>query len=245
MQPAFHPRPAVMKVCSVDPRYRWRRQAELFIRQWFRDYNRTAFRGCCALFASGAPVAAPLAWWQHHESLWRRKTYFLYQKVPAQMSVRGLLAPDREQQMPPDVCHALAAKITAAIRDIHATHWRHNDMQPGNILTTLPQSFDADTIRNTPICIVDYDHCAPVRLRWSAIRRFFDLKCLSQVRLPHVSDAELLAYYSKGAASGAASAFWLFTLKFWKRGGFNIARQIRGRRPQRTRGAHLKPRHRA
>ena len=33
----------MMKVCSVNPNYIWRRRIELYIKQWFKDYSLVSF----------------------------------------------------------------------------------------------------------------------------------------------------------------------------------------------------------
>lgn len=248
LQISQHPHAVVMKVSSADRRYQWRRRIELHIRQWFKDYNRTAFRGCVALYKKGLPVAVPLAWWQHREGL-RIKSYFLYQKIDADTSLSRMIAPPSPatEQSPeivstlsPDVFRALAKKVAHSIRDIHAAGWRHGDPHPGNFLTNQPRELNTDSAEAMTLYPVDYDHCVPVRIRAPSIRRFFNLKCLMHIRLLYVSDEDMLAYYF----GRPASRFELKTLAFWRNGGISLSRRSRAWRSPRPRGAHLQAQYR-
>ena len=237
---AQDPHSVVMKVCSADPRYRWRRRLELFVRQWFRDYSLTAFRGCRALYQHGLPVAVPIAWWQHHDGLRLRQTYFLYRKIDADSSIGHLLASDQRRQVNPMIAHILTRRIARLIRDMHAAGWRHDDVHLHNLLISTPRQLDEDSARTMDIHLIDYDHCSRTCLRVPFIQRFLDLKCLAHVQIPYVSVNDTLAYY----IGDWPAPFWRLVLSFWRNGGFSLARRHRKRRPRRPRGAHLKPQYR-
>ena len=182
----------------------------------------------------------PLAWWQHHEGRKRRESYFLYQGIDADMSLNQWLETLNEQKLTSEVSHVLARRIMQIIRDIHAAGWRHGDVHFGNLLVDPPEPLNIAGAQTMPIYLIDYDRCAPIRLRYSIVRCLFNLKCLNHIDLPHVSAADLLSYYLNKPASPLQRA----TLSFWRNGGFSIARRSRKWRARRPRGAHLKAEYR-
>lgn len=238
VRPDFAPHPLIMKVSAPSERYLLRRRLELQLRQLvgdYGDYGLSAFRACCALSAAGASVAEPVAWWQHNKGLFRRKSYFLYRKVDAALSVAELLATDEADDLSP----AVIDKLTTLVRAIHAANWRHRDLQMNNVLVSGDGAgrWSAARVRESAFTVVDYDACSKSRPRPRALKRLLDLRCLIFVHAPGVTDERMLAAYLGAPPTPLQNA----ALRFWKNGGFSLARRA-GRRRKRRRGAHLKPR---
>ncbi len=210
----------VMKVSHIHPRYRFSRKIDLFLTSLYKDYCKISFYGTVTLHGHSLPVARPLAFWTVRQSFFKKKSYFLCDKLPGEQSVSQLL-------QSPTTCdyRSLAEKLVAIIRNIHAAELRHGDLHTGNIYAHFPRFTPAKQTREmseVDFYLLDYDNCSKTRIKTLWIKKIYDLKDLSLLTIPTVSDEELLQmYFGKPPSSQALRIF-----RFWKNGGINLRKQL-------------------
>ena len=222
----------VMKISHINPRYRLSRKIELFISGLYKDYCKVAFRGATLLHAAGLPVTEPLAFWTFRRRRFDKRSYFLYRRLPGESSVDKLL---REAgNMEKEDCRKLAEKLAAIIRSIHATNLRHGDLYTGNILAHFPPSADpAKKLSDADFYLLDYDNVSKTTLTTPWLKTIGDLRDLSRLPVPKVSDDTLLKMYF-----GIPPSPWQSKVfRFWRNGGFDLRRRLGA--PPKKRGRHL------
>ena len=241
IQSLFDNTPWVMKVSHINPQYKLRRKIDLFLTGLYKDYAKVSFRGAKALCECGIPVAKPLAFWTFKKNLFNKQSYFLSEKVAGKQTVAEWLEMHELHNSSGDdteYLKILVAKIIDIIREIHHCHMRHRDIHLGNFYIHIPEiTAQADIktqLSNAELCLLDYDNCLKTKVRISWIKRFFDLKDLHKLRIPALSDKQLLTIYFKADPA----VCWLRVLRFWKHGGFNVRRHLGLDRKQV--GRHLK-----
>ena len=148
-------RHVVMKVFHIYPGYTRLRRIHLLFNQYFKDYNKIAFKGCHALYKSGFATAAPIAYWNFRRSFFNPKSYFLYEKIEAEYTLADLYDSIRKHEG--DASPSLddvKRRMVSTLKDIHAAGFRHSDLNPGNILVN---TLEPRCIKRMPLHFVDYD----------------------------------------------------------------------------------------
>ncbi len=213
-----------MKISHINPRYKLSRKIDLFLTGLYKDYCKISFYGAAALHNHNLPVAGPLAFWTVKQNFFKKKSYFLCDKLPGEQSVNQLLQ-TLETNKPPNGCHTLAERLVPLIRDVHAAGLRHNDFHAGNIHVHFQKSASTDPIKKiseAKFFLLDYDNCSKTRIKIRWIKKIYDLKDLSLLAIPTVSNAELLEMYFNTSPSSQS----LRVFKFWKNGGINLRKQL-------------------
>ena len=225
----------VMKVSHISPRYRLSRKIDLFITGLYKDYCRISFHGAMALHEQDLPVARPLAFWTFKQGCFRKKSYFLCNKLPGSQSLKQLLESCRQNNSHPDF-HGMARKLASLVRSIHAAGLRHGDLHTGNFLVhaTEPPGSQAKKMPEFNFFLVDYDKCSEARLKHPWIKTVYDLKDLSSLVMPTVRDEEWLEMYFNETPTPRSIRIF----GFWKNGGINLRRRLL-RLPPKKENRHL------
>ncbi|MBT8125442.1 MAG: hypothetical protein KJO81_11500, partial [Gammaproteobacteria bacterium] len=134
----------VLKVSTIGKQYNLLRRINLLISTFLSDYNFRAFKGSIQLKNIGVNCANPLAYWTESNSLFRKKSYYMYEKIHAShslfsMSQKLLLENNKTND---ERFIQLANKTTDIIRHIHKAGFRQGDPHPGNFLISpVTQNF--------------------------------------------------------------------------------------------------------
>ena len=229
-------RHVVMKVFHINPKYTWSRKINLFFNQYFRDYNKAAFIGCCALREAGFAVAKPLAWWNLRRDFLDPKSYFLYEKIELEHSLQDLFNHIRRQNGDASrLLDAIRRKAIDALKKIHDADLGHDDFHMRNILVnTHLNQLELKDIEEATFYFIDYDRCYKTNIRIPLIKKFFDIRDFRRVAIVETDSHEMLDLYM-----GRRIPVWHGVLEFWKRGGFNPLRWVKSNRPRKQR-RHLR-----
>ena len=213
----------ILKVSSIDSQYNFLRRINLIISTLFSDYNFRAFKGSIKLRDIGISCANPIAYWTESNSIFKKKSYYLYEKIQAEHSLfsfsQTLLKKDNKNNE--EIFYKLATKTTDIIRLIHNAGFRQGDPHPGNFLIATPASetndFSIDEISNMDMFIIDLDKFCIAKPFGHTIKRFFDLRCMRRCTLGPYSQHEMLKLY----LLDEHTTVWSYVLSFWIHGGFN------------------------
>ncbi len=214
----------IMKVSHINPRYKWSRKIDLFLTSLYKDYCEISFHGASALHSHNLPVARPLAFWTLKQSFFKKKSYFLSDKLPGEQSVKQLLESSKLDDFKDD-CPALAEKLVGIIRDTHAANLRHGDFQTGNIYAHFPQHAPdgrPEKVSDAKFFLLDYDGCSKVKIKTPWVKKIYDLKDLSLLVIPTISDEKLLEIYF----DAPPSPLWLKIFRFWRNEGGNLRKWL-------------------
>ena len=228
-------REVVMKVSRIETCFGLTRKIRWFLYGLYK-YSKAGFRGAAALYAAGPPVAEPLAFWTCKRGILDKRSYFLYRKIPGQTSVAKLL--QKAENEPKDHYLRLAKELISIIKRIHDANLRHGDFHTGNVQAHFPQPLPtatapAEKIQDAAYYVLDYDKVSKTKITTPWIKRIYDLKDLRKLRIPAVSDDELLEIY----LGTPPPPRWSRTFKFWRNGGVNLRERF-GAAP-RKKGRHL------
>ena len=229
----------VMKTCHPAPEYKWPRQFELALRQYFRDYNKTAFLGCRMMYLAEIPVACPFAYWNVRRSFFDQTSYFLYQKIQSDYSLNEWCKTIRQSgyDNAADLIEAVKAKAIKVVKAMHDAGFRHSDPHGNNFLVkpvTTASLLPCD-IEKTAYYLIDYEHCTRATIQIPLIKRFFDLREFRRIHIDEAGPHQLLDIYLDGKQSRYAHAI----LEFWHRGGFHLWHRVAAAMRQK-RSRHLK-----
>lgn len=217
-----------MKVSQVSKHYKFFRRINLFVTSLLKDYNLNSYKISIKLHESGVETMLPIAYWTYQNSWFDRKTYFLYEKVESELAVTELLAAIKTTNLTNkrELVNSIADKHMSIIKSIHKAHVRHDDPHGGNILTDIKISnvehlsvFDIEQSRFT---LIDNDRGTFTRSLTNTQKTFFDLKCLTKFNIRDIPSQDILKKYFEDDFHPT----WLYVLRFWKSGGFNIKNRI-------------------
>ena len=219
----------VMKVSHISPRYRLSRKIDLFITGLYKDYCKISFHGAMALHKQNFPVTKPLAFWTFKQGFFRKKSYFLCNKLPGSQSIKQLLESCQQNNSHLDF-HEMARELASLVRSMHIAGLRHGDLHTGNFLahTTEPLGSQAKKLPKFTFFLVDYDKCSEVKIKHSWVKTVYDLKDLSSLVIPNVRDEELLEMYF----NETPSPYSIRIFRFWKNGGINLRQRLLGLPPK-------------
>ena len=112
------------------------------------------------------------------------------------------------------------------IKSIHRAQIRHDDPHGGNILTDIRinevDNLAVPDIEKSRFTLIDNDRGTFSHSITKAQKTFFDMKCLTKFNIRDISTQEILKKYFGEDYHPA----WIYVLKFWKSGGFNIKNRI-------------------
>ena len=241
---AFHlpqiQREVVMKVSRIDPYFGLTRKIDWFLYGLYK-HGEASFHGAAALYAAGLPVAPPLAFWTCKRGILDKRSYFLYRKIPGQTSIKKLL--QKAENEPKDHYLRLAKELIAIGKRIHDANLRHGDFHTGNVQVRFPRptaTAPTEKIQDAAYYVLDYDKVSKTKITTPWIKRIYDLKDLRKLRIPAVSDDELLEIY----LGTPPPPRWSRTFKFWRNGGFNLRERFGAAPSWRNGGVNLSKRFR-
>jgi len=217
-----------MKVSQVSKHYKFFRRLNLFATSLLKDYNLNSYRISIKLHESGVETMHPIAYWTYQSSWLDRKTYFLYEKVESELAVTELLDAIKASNLSnrDALIDAIADKHMDIIKLIHKACIRHDDPHGGNILTSIKisevEDLTVDKIMLANFTLIDNDRGTFTRPQTKTLKTFFDMKCLTKFNIREIPTQDILKKYFSGNYHPA----WLYVLKFWKSGGFNIKNRI-------------------
>jgi len=213
----------VLKVSTIDKQYNFLRRINLLISTFLSDYNFRAFKGSIQLKKIGVNCANPIAYWTESNSLFRKTSYYMYDKIHASHS---LFSMSQELLLESNKINderfiQLANKTTDIIRHIHNSGFRQGDPHPGNFLmSSVTRNFSnlsIDEINHMDMFIIDLDKFCKAKPLGRFLKRFFDLRCMRRCTLGPYNQYDMLKFYLQDEYS----AFWNNVLRFWIHGGFN------------------------
>ncbi|NNC68095.1 MAG: hypothetical protein HKN83_08690 [Gammaproteobacteria bacterium] len=213
----------VLKVSTIGKQYNLLRRINLLISTFLSDYNFRAFKGSIQLKIIGVNCTNPLAYWTESNSLFRKKSYYMYEKIHAShslfsMSQKLLLENNKTND---ERFIQLANKTTDIIRHIHKAGFRQGDPHPGNFLISpVTQNFSKlsiNEIKHMDMFIIDLDKFCKAKPLGRTLKRFFDLRCMRRCTLGPYNQYDMLKFYLQDEYS----AVWKNVLRFWIYGGFN------------------------
>ena len=213
----------VLKVSIIDKQYNYLRRINLLLSTLFNDYNYSAFNGSIELKNIGVNCANPIAYWTESSFLFRKKSYYMYEKIDAKYSLFSLsqeLLPIGENNND-ELYGLLAQRTTSIVRQIHQAGFRQGDPHPGNFLIPLfnqnKRELSIDDINNMEMFIIDLDKFSVSKSLGQTLKRFFDLRCMRRCTLGPYDQYDMLKFYLREEHS----MIWEKVLKFWIHGGFN------------------------
>ena len=211
----------ILKVSTIDKQYPLLRRINLLLSTLFSDYNFRAFKGSIELRNIDISCAKPIAYWTESNLIFRKKSYYLYEKIQADHSLFSFSQILLENKNNEEVFNKLAIKTTDIIRCIHEAGFRQGDPHPGNFLVATPTSesshYSIDEVSNMNMYIIDLDKFCIAKSFGHTIKRFFDLRCMRRCTLGPYNQHEMLKLYLQNEHSKV----WDYVLSFWIRGGFN------------------------
>ena len=217
----------VLKVSQISNKYSWYRRLNLIITRLFKDYNLCAYYGGIGLQCIGIRSAHMLAYWTCKQKF-NTKSYILYEKIHAQMSVFELCNKlNQENLNAKDIISAIAAKHAKIIRKIHSHNMRHGDVHAGNFLVNFSdikvKDMTKETVSKMKFTLIDLDKFQFVRYRTSWLKHIYDLRCLRRFIIDDINGTKALEYYLEKPPT----LFQKNIVKFWMKGGFNIYKWIK------------------
>lgn len=213
----------ILKVSHIDKQYKLLRRLNLALSTLFVDYNFRAFSGGLLLQDIGINCPKPIMYWIETNSIFCRKSYYMYEKVEADHTLYSFskLAIEQNRNATNEAYRPLAEKVIHIVKLIHNAGLRQGDPHPGNFLVSFTNSereniceIDVERIDFT---IIDLDKFNVAKPIGKTLKRFFDLRCLRRCTLGPYDQYDMLKLYLQHEYSNA----WKLVVYFWIRGGFN------------------------
>ena len=218
----------VMKVSEISKEYKFWRRIDLILTNLIKDYNFNSYNHSIHLYESNVPTIKPLAYWTYKPTLFKRKSYFLYEKVESELSVTELYEEIMSSNLGQKdrLMDIVSDKCISIVQSIHMANIRHDDPHGGNILTDIMkeniESLTTEGLAKSKFTLIDNDRCTSALIKAEPIKRFFDIKCLTKFNINKIQQQELLQKY----LGDEYNYFWLKVLKFWESGGFSLKNRV-------------------
>ena len=209
-------RQVIMKVSYINKSDKWSHKFELILKYYLRDASRKAFCCCEKAYSHSLASPEPLAYWKKRDSLTQVKSYFLYQYIdhfPVERIYEKLAkAGDMDSKKKRAL---IRQKIISALKSLHRHGIRHGDTEAHNILMSVG---NADNLSNARVYFIDYEKSSLTKIKYPAfIRRFFDLRDVSRMKIYNTPHYDMLRIY----LGNDYHTWWVWVLNFWRWGGFN------------------------
>lgn len=213
----------ILKVSVIDSQYKFLRRINLTLSTLFSDYNLRAFKGALLLQAIEVECPTPVMYWVEKDSIFVKKSYYMYEKVQADHSLFTFseLLTKNNRATSQEIYKQLATKTIKIIKRIHDAGFRQGDPHPGNFLVTSSskvldddRKIDAEDIH---MFIIDLDKFSIAKPVGKTFKRFFDLRCMRRCTLGPYDQTDMLKFYLQDEYSSV----WNMVVHFWMRGGFN------------------------
>ncbi len=213
----------ILKVSVIDNQYKLMRRLNLTLSTLFNDYNLRAFRGALLLKEIEIECPEPIAYWIEPDSLFSKKSYYMYEKVQANHSLYSFTEQlsKNNHSRSQEIYQQLAKKTVNIVKCIHDAGFRQGDPHPGNFLVASSNLKSTDSnqvnVDDIHIFIIDLDKFSIAKPLGKTIKRFFDLRCMRRCTLGPYNQTDMLKFYLQDEHSSA----WNMVVRFWMRGGFN------------------------
>ena len=218
----------VLKVSQISKHYSWYRKLNLILVDLIKNYSLNAYYGAVALEKINVDSLKVIAHWTSKRQNRSSKSYLLYEKVQADMSVFDLCQQLREKNPNSNqLIEKISMSLASIIRNIHMHNLRHGDPHAGNFLIQSDVSdvhqLTSSNINQLKITLIDLDKVqfAQNESRWR--KKVLDIRCIRRFRIPTIESLECLQHYLDRRPSFSERLI----LKFWMRGGFNIYKWIK------------------
>lgn len=218
----------VLKVSQISKQYKWYRKLNLILVGLFKNYSLNAYYGGIALEKINVDSIKVIAHWTCKRQTENEKSYLLYEKVDASMSVFDLCQKISEVNPRADeIISAIAQALAKVIRVLHSNNIRHGDPHAGNFLLCSPISdFDkltTESVEQMKFSLIDLDkmHYSDHEKAWR--KKINDLRCIRRFFVHNIDNTKCLEYYLERKPKLSERMI----LKFWMRGGFNIYKWLK------------------
>lgn len=211
----------ILKVSDHSQYQKWYRRLNQWLVSPFKNYSLSAYYGSIGLQKINIDSIQVIGYWTQQGD--HKKSYLLYEKVKAAMTVSDLCVRVHAEHPHADqITQAIAAKLARITRNIHSNNMRHGDPHAGNFLLTTPikniPDLTIDSVANLNFTLIDLDKTCFARNPISIMKKFADLRDLRRFRVHDIEGIACLPYYLEHQPSALQKA----VLRFWMRGGFNI-----------------------
>ena len=218
----------VLKVSQISEHYRWYRKLNLLLVSLFKNYSLNAYYGGIALEKINVNSLKVIAHWTCKRQNQSEKSYLLYEKVNASMSVFDLC--QKISQCNPhanDVISRIAKSLAGIIRTLHANNIRHGDPHAGNFLLCSPipniNELTPESVDQMQFTLIDLDkiHFANNESPWK--NKISNIRCIRRFYVHNIDSVKCLEYYLDRKPKLTERII----LEFWMRGGFNIYKWVK------------------
>ena len=213
----------ILKVSQISEHYRWYRKLNLYLVSLIKNYSLNAYYGGIALENINVDSIKVLGHWTCKRQTQSEKSYLLYEKVNASMSVFDLCTQvSQTNDKSKAVIVAIATSLAAIIRNLHVNNIRHGDPHAGNFLLSSPvtdiSQLTPDSVKQMRFTLIDLDKMHFVQNERPWKKKILDIRCIRRFRIHEIDSNESLKYYLNRPASFLEKNI----LKFWMKGGFNV-----------------------
>lgn len=213
----------VLKVSQISEHYRWYRKLNLILVSLFKNYSLNAYYGGIALENINVESLKVIAHWTCKRQTENKKSYLMYEKVNASMTVFELCNIVSENNPQANaIIDRIAKSLATTIRTLHVNYIRHGDPHSGNFLVNSPITNygslapnDIDKMRFTLIDL-DKTHFSHNEKLWK--KKLFDIRCIRRFHVHHIDSTQSLEYYLQRKPK----IYERMILRFWMRGGLNL-----------------------
>lgn len=218
----------ILKVSQISEHYRWYRKLNLLLVSLIKNYSLNAYYGGVALEKINVDSIKVLGHWTCKRQTQSEKSYLLYEKVNASMSVFDLCEQvSQKNEQSKLIISTIAQSLATIVRCLHANNIRHGDPHAGNFLLCSPVTdislLTPDTVKQMKFTLIDLDKMHFVRGEKPWRKKLLDIRCIRRFRIHDIDSDESLKYYLDRPASFLEKNI----LKFWMKGGLNIYKWIK------------------
>lgn len=218
----------ILKVSQISEHYRWYRKLNLMLVSLIKNYSLNAYYGGVALEKINIDSIKVLGHWTCKRQTQSEKSYLLYEKVNASMSVFDLCEQiSQKNEKSKAIISAIAQSLAAVVRNLHANNIRHGDPHAGNFLLCSPVTdisfLTPDSVKQMRFTLIDLDKMHFVRGEKPWKKKLLDIRCIRRFRIHNIDSNESLKYYLDRPASFLEKNI----LKFWMKGGLNIYKWLK------------------
>jgi hypothetical protein len=218
----------VLKVSQISQDYRWHRKLNLWLLSLIKNYSLNAYYGGVALEKINIDSVKVLGHWTCKRQTQSEKSYLLYEKVNASMSVFDLCEQiSQYNKNSKAIISAIAQSLAAIVRNLHANKIRHGDPHAGNFLLCSPITdvslLTPDCVMKMKFTLIDLDKMHFVHNEKVWRKKLLDIRCIRRFRIHDIDSNESLEYYLDRPANFLEKNI----LKFWTKGGFNIYKWVK------------------
>lgn len=207
----------VLKRSRPSPHYKPYRVFEFYLRNFFKHYGRRGYRGALLFEERELPAIRPIAYWKHRVSWLRYEGCLLYEKLPADFSVREFMEKcydpdsDRDRALLP----ILFRRMTELAGKIHSNGIVHGDLVTSNFLVKLDECREIQGHPGVPeftLTLIDTDHVSRNRMPGKFLKTCLAMHCFRRVNLdPPTRKLLLKCYFGKDYRP-----FWYRVTQFWR-----------------------------